>query len=229
MDLKTTYMGLELKNPIIVGSCGLSKKLDGIRKINDSGAGCVILKSLFEEQIIAESQQVEQYLDTGSHAESLDYIRNYSKQHSVSEYLNLIEEAKKISSIPLIASLNCVSSNEWMDYAKKLENSGADGLELNIAFVKYNPKMSSDEIESLYFEIVDKILEKVSRYCSTCWDSAIICSSNKDLSITHPAPESLIFRIPSNFFDSPQLPTIIGFFSSNPIYVVFKSILPPGF
>ena len=162
MDLKTTYMGLELKNPIIVASCGLSKTLSGIKKISDSGAGCVILKSLFEEQILAEMQEVEQYAYSSAYTEGLDYLRSYKKEHSVEEYLNTLEEAKKISSIPIISSLNCVSSKEWFEFASKIEQSGADGLELNISFANYDPKKSCEEIKAVYLDIVEKIIDKVS-------------------------------------------------------------------
>ncbi|MBN2280950.1 MAG: dihydroorotate dehydrogenase-like protein [Candidatus Marinimicrobia bacterium] len=162
MDLKTTYMGMELKNPIIVASSSLSKTLDGIQNIVDSGAGAVILKSLFEEQISAQTQQLEQHLYSGAHAESLDYIRNYSKEHSLDEYLDLLEAAKKMASIPIIASLNCVSAREWTDFATRIENHGADALELNIALNNYDPKTSGEVIEARYLEIVEKIMAKVS-------------------------------------------------------------------
>jgi len=162
MDLTTTYMGLKLKNPIIVASSGLSKSLDGIRKLADAGAGAIVIKSLFEEQVVAETNEIEKYINSGSHTEALDYIRNYGTQHSASEYLNLIEEAKKVVSIPIIASLNCISSKEWIEYAKKLENSGADGLELNIAFLTNDPKRNSEEVESLYYDIVEKITKQIS-------------------------------------------------------------------
>lgn len=162
MDIKTTYMGLKLKNPIIVASCGLSKSVDSIRKLVDAGAGCIVLKSLFEEQVVAETREIEKYVGPSWHTEALDYIRNYGIQLGPREYLNLIEDAKKVVSIPLIASLNCISSNWWIEYAKKLENSGADGLELNIAFVTNNPKRDSKEVESLYYDIVERIKQQVT-------------------------------------------------------------------
>ena len=162
MDLSTTYMGLKLKNPVIVASSGLSKSVDGIRKLADAGAGAIVIKSLFEEQIMAETNEIEKYIDLGSHTEALDYIRNYGNQHSADEYLNLIKEAKKVVSIPIIASLNCISSKGWVEYAKKLEKSGADGLELNIAFTTNDPKTDSKNVESLYFDIVDEITKQIS-------------------------------------------------------------------
>ncbi len=162
MDIRTTYMGLKLKNPIIVASCGLSKSVDSIRKLVDAGAGCIVLKSLFEEQVVAETREIEEFIDPSWHTEALDYIRNYGIHLGTSGYLNLIEDAKKVVSIPLIASLNCISSNWWIEYAKKLENSGADGLELNIAFVTNDPKRDSKEVESLYYDIVERIKQQVT-------------------------------------------------------------------
>jgi dihydroorotate dehydrogenase (fumarate) len=162
MDLKTTYMGINFKNPLIVSSCGLSKSLAGIQKIEAAGAGGVVLKSMFEEQIMAETRELEKYVSTESHTEALDYLRNYTSAHSISAHLQLVEQAKKSVNIPIIASLNCVSPEGWSDYAKKLENSGADGLELNIAIVNNDPGLNSSEVENLYFDIVKKIIGKVS-------------------------------------------------------------------
>ncbi len=162
MNITTTYMGLKLKNPIIVASSGLSKSVDGISKLADAGAGAIVIKSLFEEQVLAETQEIEKHIGLDSHTEALDYIRNYGSQNSALEYLNLIKEAKKAVSIPIIASLNCISSKGWIDYAKKLENNGADGLELNIAFITNDPKSDSKEIESKYYDIVEQITQQVS-------------------------------------------------------------------
>ena len=154
-------MGLQLKNPIIVASCGLSKSLDGIHRLVDAGAGCIVLKSLFEEQMVAETREIEKYVDPSSHTEALDYIRNYGMQLGPKEYLNLIEDAKKVVSVPLIASLNCVSSNWWIEYAKDLENSGADGLELNIVFIANDPNRDCKEVESRYYNTVERIKQQV--------------------------------------------------------------------
>jgi dihydroorotate dehydrogenase (fumarate) len=162
MNLKTNYLGLELANPIIVSSCGLSKNIEGIKDIEKAGAGAVVLKSMFEEQIQAETNEAAKYVGVDSHTEAYDYLRNYSNEYSVSAYLNLVEKAKKEVKIPIIASLNCISPEGWTDYAKKLEESGADALELNIGFVNNDIKKNSQEVEALYYEIVKEVLKKIS-------------------------------------------------------------------
>jgi len=109
VDLRTTYMELTLDNPVIVSSCSLSKNIDGVRKIASAGAGAVVLKSLFEEQMDIETHEIEQYIGHTWHTEVFDYIRNMGMQLGPKEYLKLIEDAKKAVSIPVIASLNCIS------------------------------------------------------------------------------------------------------------------------
>ncbi len=162
MNLKMNYLGLELDNPIIVSSCGLSKNIEGIKDIEKAGAGAVVLKSMFEEQIQAETNEVGKYVGVDSHTEAYDYLRNFSNDHSISAYLDLVEKAKQEVKIPIIASLNCISPEGWTDYAKKLEESGADALELNIGFINNDINKNSQEVEGLYFEIVKKVLKKVS-------------------------------------------------------------------
>ncbi|MFP4549033.1 MAG: dihydroorotate dehydrogenase-like protein [Fidelibacterota bacterium] len=162
MNLKTNYLGLELANPIIVSSCGLSKTIEGIKDIEKAGAGAVVLKSMFEEQIQAETNETTKYVGVDSHTEAYDYLRNYSNEYSVSAYLDLVEKAKREVAIPVIASLNCYSPEGWTDYAKKLEESGADALELNIGFLNSDINKNSQEVEALYFEMVKKVLKKVN-------------------------------------------------------------------
>ncbi|OFZ22133.1 MAG: hypothetical protein A2202_05095 [Bdellovibrionales bacterium RIFOXYA1_FULL_36_14] len=122
-NLTTQYAGLTLKNPLIVSSSGLTNSLQGIKKAYEAGAGAVVIKSLFEEQIIKDS-----FKEIPQHAEEYDYLMKYNT-HS---YLQLIEDAKKACKIPIIASINCTTSAHWSDYAKSIESSGADALELNI-------------------------------------------------------------------------------------------------
>lgn len=157
-DLSTRYMGLELLNPIMVASCGLSKNLGGIRRISDSGAGAIVLKSLFEEQIQKEMvEDIEKYIGPSWHSEAYDYVNKMGMELGPREYLKLIEEAKKSIPIPIIASLNCVSSLWWKDYAKQIETAGADGIELNIAYPANDIKKKSDEIEQIYFKVLNKV------------------------------------------------------------------------
>ncbi len=155
--LSTHYMGMKLENPIIVASSSLSASADGVKKIADAGAGAVVLKSLFEEQIDMETRELESQTGPSWHAEAFDYVRNWGMELGPNTYLKLIESAKKSVSIPVIASLNCVSPRWWGDYAKKLQNAGADGLELNIAFMPSDLGRSSADIEELYYHVVDKV------------------------------------------------------------------------
>ncbi len=157
-DLSTEYMGLKLKNPLIVASCSLSKQLDGIHRIADSGAGAVVLKSLFEEQIQKEMvEDIEQYIGPSWHYEAYDYVNKMGMELGPREYLNLIEEAKKSVLIPVIASLNCISTGWWKDYAKQIESAGADALEMNIAFLPDDTKKTSEEIERIYYKVLEKV------------------------------------------------------------------------
>jgi len=173
-DLSTTYLGLPLHNPLLVGSCGLTNSLDSIKELARHGAGGVVLKSLFEEQIQAEyAQNLAQY--HSDHPASLDYIRHYTRNNALDEYLRLIAEAKKAVSIPIIASINCFSDKEWIAFARAIESQGADALELNISLLPSNPDRSAQENENIYFDILEKIrlqvsiplALKMSRYSST--------------------------------------------------------------
>lgn len=158
INLKTNYMGLELKNPIIVSSSGLTSSINKIKKMEEFGAGAIVLKSLFEEQINYETGTL---LEGNDYPEAEDYIRTYSKNNSVVEYINLIKEAKKAVSIPIIASINCISANDWTDFAKEIEEAGADAIELNI-FILPSDKEDSFSYEKRYFEIVKKVKEQTS-------------------------------------------------------------------
>ncbi len=161
-NLETTYMGLKLKNPIIVGSSGLTNSIENIIEITKEGAGAVVLKSLFEEQIIQSANRIFEEDDLNNYyPEALDYIQNYSAENDVANYLNLITECKAKVDIPIIASINCMTSSEWVNFAKKIENAGADGLELNIFILPSNPNKSSNDNEKIYFDIVEKVTKIV--------------------------------------------------------------------
>ena len=159
-DLTTEYMGLTLRNPIIVGSSGLTNSVQKIKKLEENGAAAVVLKSLFEEQILMEIDSMKS--DQGAHSEEMDYIQGYTRQHNLDEYLSLVTDAKKATSIPIIPSINCATASEWTDFAKKLEDAGADGLELNMYIMPGNIRQKSEEIEQLYFEIVKAVRKLVS-------------------------------------------------------------------
>ena len=128
-NLKTTYAGLSLRNPLIVSSSGLTDSVDKIIKIADEGAGGVVLKSLFEEQIKFEAGK---FIDSTDYPGADEYLNYYIRNNNVDHYLELIEGAKARAGIPVIASINCISNTEWVDFAKKIEEAGADALELNV-------------------------------------------------------------------------------------------------
>ncbi|MFO8129418.1 MAG: dihydroorotate dehydrogenase-like protein [Bacteroidales bacterium] len=163
VNLSTKYMGLELKNPIIAGSSGLTNSLENIKAIEENGGAAVVLKSLFEEQI---NYQADQAFSQGDehypYPEAQDYIGHYSRQNEVEQYLNLIRDAKSGVSIPVIASINCVSAQEWTSFAKKIQEAGADGLELNVFILPSDPRRSGEENEAVYFDIVDNVRRIVS-------------------------------------------------------------------
>jgi len=159
-DLSTNYMNLPLKNPVIAGSCGLTKSLVNIKKLEEVGVGAVVLKSLFEEQIIADNEGIDTSGLSTWHPESYDYLENMSMELGPREYLKLIKEAKSEVSIPVIASLNCMSSRWWTDYAGQIEKAGADGLELNIAIMPVNPNKTEEEIHNIYFDIIKRVKEQ---------------------------------------------------------------------
>jgi len=154
-NTQTNYLGLKLKSPIIVSSSGLSKKTENLKIAEANGAGAIVLKSLFEEQISYESNKA--IVSSIDYPEAVDYIKNYSRHNSLNEYLELIKAAKKAVSIPIIASINCDTNAEWSDFAKEIEKAGADGLELNINIVPFNPDQTSADIEEKYYKIVEDI------------------------------------------------------------------------
>jgi len=163
-DLSTTYLGLQLKNPVVASASPISKKLDGFKKLEEAGASAVVMYSLFEEQITHESLALDHFLNRGteSYAESLTYFPNLDNYNvGPEEYLNLIAKAKQAVSIPVIASLNGVSAGGWIDYAKKMEQAGADALELNMYYLATDTELTSQELEQNYVELVKAVRAQV--------------------------------------------------------------------
>jgi len=154
-------MGLELKNPLIVASCDLTSNIEQIKKCEEAGAGAVVLKSLFEEQIETDTEKLIENSWLPDHTEAFEYIRGMSIANGSDTYLDLIKEAKKEISVPVFASLNCVSAKWWIDYAKQIELSGADALELNISLLPSDLKRSGEEIEQIYIDITEKVVEEI--------------------------------------------------------------------
>lgn len=166
MDLKTKYMGLNLKNPLVPSASPLSYKLDIAKKLEDNGAAAIVMYSLFEEQITAEMRNLDHTLTTYSeaYAEALNYFpepEEYKNLHA-EEYLEQIYRLKSSLDIPVIASLNGVSSGGWMDYARKMQQAGADALELNIYYMATDPAMSSKEVEDNYLNDIRTVKHATS-------------------------------------------------------------------
>jgi dihydroorotate dehydrogenase (fumarate) len=154
-------MGLTLRNPIIIGSSGLTNSVKKIKELEAAGAGAVVLKSIFEEQILMEAHSLKS--EHVSHSEAMDLLRQYTEKNTLDEYLKLIEDAKKEVSIPVIASINCsyYAPDNWVSFAKKIEKSGADALELNVFVMPADYKVEGENIEKGYFEIVSRVREQV--------------------------------------------------------------------
>lgn len=165
MDLTTSYLGLKLKNPIIAGSSGLTGNLDGIINLEKHGAAAVVLKSIFEEEILLEEQAQLKEAEKNSMiysglSETLDYLDLHLREENLQKFLHLIRDAKKAVSIPVIASINCLSDEDWTHFTRKMEDAGADALELNMFL---NPAdFKNKEFEKAYFRIVEKVLEEVN-------------------------------------------------------------------
>jgi dihydroorotate dehydrogenase (fumarate) len=164
-DLKTTYLGLQLKNPLVHSASPLSEVLDNMRRLEDAGCSAIVMHSLFEEQITNESRQLDHYLSYGeqSYAEALSYFPEAeSYRVGPDEYLERIAKATRTLDIPVIGSLNGVSRGGWVDYARRIQQSGADALELNIYMIPTDPDFSGPEVEQMYIDTVQAVRQEVS-------------------------------------------------------------------
>lgn len=161
-DLSTSYMGLRLDNPLIVGSSSLTRSPGAVRKCAEAGAGAVVLKSIFEEAIANEvSHQLAQSEDSLIHPEAMDYVRSYTHDNEVGRYLEFIRESKRAVDIPVIASVHCVSARSWPDFAARAAEAGADAIELNAFLLPSDPQREGAAIERTYFELIDAIQSRV--------------------------------------------------------------------
>jgi dihydroorotate dehydrogenase (fumarate) len=164
MDMRTEYLGLTLKNPLVPSSSPLSRTLDGIRQLEDDGAAAVVMYSLFEEQITSESYYLDYYLSHGSdsYAESLNYFPEMGHYNvGPDEYLELIRKAKAVVNIPIIGSLNGVSTGGWIEYAGMIEEAGADALELNVYYIPTSSYLTGAEVEYIYTDILHDVKNNV--------------------------------------------------------------------
>ena len=162
VDLSTEYLGLKLKNPLIAGSSGLSATAKGVREFEENGAAAVVLKSIFEEEIMYEYEDIlREASQEGVNLDQFDYYDFELKSGKIKKYTDLIAECKNSVSIPVIASINCVYSHEWTSFAKQLEEAGADALELNMFFLPSEFDRTTEEKEKAYFQIIEKVQKEV--------------------------------------------------------------------
>ena len=160
IDLSTTYLGLNLKNPVAVSASPLQKELDSVRQMEDAGASAVVMHSLFEEQIDIEGEELNRFLEQGSEsfAESLHYLPDLEDyNHGPEAYLEHLARVKQAVRIPVIASLNGSSMGGWTRYATMMQEAGADAIELNTYFVAANPEVPGSEVEQMYYDLVRQV------------------------------------------------------------------------
>jgi dihydroorotate dehydrogenase (fumarate) len=178
-NLQTTYMGLRLRNPLIAGSCGLTNSIANIKELAGKGVGAIVVKSMFEEQIHIETEKViktdKGNVETFTHApdtllskriydydEAYSYIYDFAKRNTLGKYLEFLSAAKQSVDIPVFASINCVSDQDWHSFAKKIEETKVDGLELNIYILPSDWRRNSEDNEKVYFDIIREVRNYVN-------------------------------------------------------------------
>jgi dihydroorotate dehydrogenase (fumarate) len=178
-NLQTTYLGLKLKNPLIAGSCGLTYSVTNIKELAAKGIGAVVIKSLFEEQIHVDTEKIikneQGKVSTFTKAkdtilskriydydEAYSYIYDYAKRNSLDKYLDFLKEVKKSVDIPIIASINCVSNQDWHAFAKRIEETKVDALELNIYILPSDWRRSGEDNEKIYYDIIREVRNYVN-------------------------------------------------------------------
>ena len=163
-NLTTNYLGLDLKNPIIVASSGLTDSVEKLVELEENGAGAVVLKSLFEEEIIMEMEEQMHAMTSRPYIypETFDYMQEEPHEDILRKYLRLIEEAKAALSIPVIASINCVSAEKWTYFSREIEKAGADAMEINLFVLPTDMNRSGEENEKIYFDVLKTVKDQVA-------------------------------------------------------------------
>ncbi len=165
MNLKTKYLGIELKNPIVPSASPLSRSLDNMKRLEDAGASAIVMYSLFEEEIAHESEELDHYLHYGteSFAEALSYFPKAEEYNlEPDSYIELLRKAKESLSIPVIPSLNGITSGGWIKYARHFEEAGADAMELNVYYIPTDPHLTSYDVEGRYINVISAVRDSVS-------------------------------------------------------------------
>ncbi|HUI28691.1 MAG TPA: dihydroorotate dehydrogenase-like protein [Candidatus Acidoferrales bacterium] len=164
IDLKTKYLGLQLKNPIVPSASPLSKNLDSMKRLEDAGASAIVMYSLFEEEIAHESAELDHYLHYGteSYPEALTYMPSAAEYNLEPDaYVDLLRKAKESLGIPVIPSLNGITPGGWIKYAKHFEDAGADAIELNVYYIATDERLTSLDIEERYIDVLSEVKEAV--------------------------------------------------------------------
>ena len=157
VNLETTFAGLRLKNPLVAGSSGLTNSIDKIKELENAGIGAIVLKSLFEEQIENHSGKL---IEIADHPEAADYISTYIKMNHVEKYLDLIRSAKNECDIPIIASINCYKLTRWVEFAQRIQDAGADAIELNV-FLLNAGEFADTYLEDSYVNILKELRKRI--------------------------------------------------------------------
>ena len=220
MEMQTDYLGLTLKNPIVPAASPLTHSVDGIRRLEEAGAGAVVMYSLFEEQINSESFYLDYYLSHGadSFAESLSYFPEMETYNvGPDEYLELIRKAREAVDIPIIGSLNGVSTGGWIDYAHLIEQAGANALELNVYYIPTNTAMSGIEVEYLYLDILRDVKNAVSIPVSMKLSPFFSSTANMAHRLSEAGADGLVFfnRFYQPDFDLEKLEVVSRLVLSN--------------
>ena len=163
MNTQTKYLGLDLKSPIIVGSCGLTSDVQKLVEMEQAGAGAVVLKSVFEEQIIYDiKRNTTTIAPTDNYGDSYEYIAAHVADDSLGKHFQMIRDAKSALSIPVIGSINCFSYENWLTYAIKFQEAGCDALELNMAILPYETSLSADDVERTFNQIINTLRKSIT-------------------------------------------------------------------
>ena len=163
MNTKTKYLGLDVESPIIAGSCGLTNDISNLEKLEAAGAGAVIIKSVFEEQIIDDiKRNASMMAPIDSYGMSYEYVAAHVADDSLGKHFDLISEAKKRLHIPIVGSINCYSFENWMNYTKRFQDAGCDAIELNMAILPYETTMSCEDVDRLFSDIINTLRKSVT-------------------------------------------------------------------
>ncbi|MBO4306979.1 MAG: dihydroorotate dehydrogenase-like protein [Bacteroidales bacterium] len=163
MNTNTKYLGIDIESPIVAGSCGLTNDIENLKKLESAGAGAIVIKSVFEEQIIYDiKHSLNVMAPTDNYGMSYEYIAAHVADDSLKKHFDLISEAKKALHIPIIGSINCYSFENWMTYTKRFQDAGCDALELNLAILPYETSTSYEDVDRLFSDIINTLKKSVS-------------------------------------------------------------------